>query len=105
MPPLVIDAMKYIEDNLTDELTLDRLGMAVNYSTNYLRVQFKRHTGLSLREYILDKRIECAKKLLMDGKNVSDACLMSGFNDYSNFIRSFKKKTGISPGHYAKAGM
>ncbi len=40
----------------------------------------------------------------MDGKNVSDACLMSGFNDYSNFIRSFKKKTGISPGHYAKTG-
>ena len=103
MPPLVINTMKYIEDNLTDELTLDRLGTAVNYSTNYLRVQFRRHTGLSLREYILDKRIERAKKLLMDGKNVSDACLMSGFNDYSNFIRSFKKKTGISPGHYAKS--
>ena len=105
MPRIVIDAMKYIDANLNTELTLEELSLSINYSPNYISTEFKKHTGLSLREYILDKRIECAKKLLMDGKNVSDACLMSGFNDYSNFIRSFKKKTGISPGHYAKAGM
>ncbi len=104
MPRIVIDAMKYIDANLNNELSLDILSSSINYSPNYISSEFKKHTGLSLREYILDKRIERAKKLLMDGKNVSDACLMSGFNDYSNFIRSFKKKTGISPGHYAKTG-
>lgn len=103
MPHIVIDTMKYIDENHNGELTLAKISNGVNYSENYISSTFKHHTGLSLREYILDKRIECAKKLLMDGKNVSDACLMSGFNDYSNFIRSFKKKTGISPGHYTKA--
>lgn len=103
MPTLVINTMKYIEENITGELTLEKLSMATNYSPNYLRVQFKHHTGISLREYILDKRIELAKKLLTAGKSVSDTCNMSGFNDYANFIRSFKKKTGCSPGHYIKS--
>ncbi|MCI8308222.1 MAG: AraC family transcriptional regulator [Lachnospiraceae bacterium] len=102
MPRIVIDSMKYIDENINSELTLDKISVSINYSPNYISSEFKKHTGLSLREYILDKRIEYAKKLLVEGKNVSDACLLSGFNDYSNFIRSFKKKTGISPGHYTK---
>lgn len=105
MPRIVIETMKYIDANLNTTLTLAKLSGSINYSSNYISSEFKKHTGLSLREYILDKRIECAKKLLIDGKNVSDACLMSGFNDYSNFIRSFKKKTGIPPGHYRQSVM
>lgn len=102
MPMLVLEAMRYIENNLTEELTLKKLSSNIGYSPKYISSQFKQHTGLSLREYIFDKRIEHSKKLLLQGKSVSEACLMSGFNDYSNFIRSFTKKTGISPGHFLK---
>ena len=102
MPEIVLKTMQYIETNLTDELSLAALSSAIGYSPKYISSQFKRNTGLSLREYIFDKRIEHSKKLLMKGKSVSEASLMSGFNDYSNFIRSFTKKTGISPGHYMK---
>ena len=102
MPEIVLKTMQYIETNLTDELSLAALSSAIGYSPKYISSQFKRNTGLSLREYIFDKRIEHSKKLLMKGKSVSEASLMSGFNDYSNFIRSFTKKTGTSPGHYMK---
>lgn len=100
MPKLVINIMKYIANHLTDVITLENISRELHYSTNYISTQFKHHTGLTLRAYILDKRIENAKKLLLLGKNVSETCVLSGFNDYANFIRSFTKKTGISPGHY-----
>ncbi len=100
MPKLVINIMKYIDNHLTDKITLQDISRELHYSVNYISTKFKYHTGLTLRDYILDKRIEAAKKHLLSGKNVSETCALSGFNDYSNFIRSFTKKTGISPGHY-----
>lgn len=102
MPLLVIDTMKYIEANLSEKIYLDDIGNKIGYSTNYLSTQFKFHTGLSLRQYILDKRIEAAKNYLRQGKNVSEACSLSGFNDYANFLRSFRKNVGLSPGEYRK---
>lgn len=103
MPPIVFNTMQYIDKHLTEEITLQKLSSSLNYSSNYLSSQFKLYTKISLREYILDQRIECAKKYLNDGRSVSETCLMSGFNDYSNFIRSFTKKTGVSPGRYRRS--
>lgn len=102
MPVLVSNTMQYVEEHLAEDISLAKLSHCLNYSSKYISVQFKRHTGLSLREYILDQKIECAKRLLAAGSSVSEACLDSGFSDYSNFIRSFKKKTGVSPGRFRK---
>lgn len=106
MPSIVSDTMNYIENyienHITETITLDELGKAVGYSPGYISTQFKYHTGLTIREYILDKRIELSRILLLEGKSVSEACLLAGFNDYANFIRSFTGKIGISPGKYKK---
>jgi AraC-like DNA-binding protein len=48
------------------------------------------------------KRIALAKQYLIEGYNVSESCELSGFNDYSNFIRTFKNITGYSPTNYLK---
>lgn len=100
MPEIVIQTMRYIEAHLTDKITLSGIAEELNYSSNYLSKQFKIHTGLTLREYIFDKKIEAAKSALQEGMSVSNACTTAGFNDYANFIRSFTKKTGISPGRF-----
>jgi len=100
MPDLVKETMRYIDDNLTDGISLSDISSHLNYSSNYIGMVFKEHTGMTVHGYILDKRIETAKKLLLSGKNVSDACELSGFNDYANFIRTFRKMTGVSPGKY-----
>ena len=44
---------------------------------------------------------EEAKKLLKNGHSVSDTAMLCGYHDYANFIRSFKKSVGVSPGKYA----
>lgn len=102
MPKLVRDTMTYVEYHLTETITLEQLSTKFYLNGSHISRQFKRHTGLSLRSYILDQRIVLAKILLSEGKTVSEACYLSGFNDYANFIRSFTKSVGIAPGRYKK---
>ena len=103
MPEIVSEMILYIQANLTEELSLEQLSKVFYHNGAYLSRIFKKHTGLTLREYILDQRVEAAKRILSKGKSVSEVCYASGFSDYANFIRSFKKVTGISPGHWGKS--
>ncbi len=100
MPTYIIGSMQYIESHLAEPLRLSVLARLFHISGSYLSTQFKLHTGLTLRAYLLDRKINYAKLLLQQGASVTEACYRSGFNDYANFIRSFKKITGVSPGKY-----
>lgn len=102
MPELIVHTMDYIETHLTEQITLDQLAARFFLDGSYISRQFKKHTGLTLRAYLLDKRILLAKSKLEQGNTVTEAALASGFPDYANFIRSFTKVTGISPGKYKK---
>ncbi len=102
MPPLVKNIMLFIRKHLEEDLSLERLSGTFYSSKTQISRTFKRHTGLTLREYILDQRIEHSKYLLKKGYSISEACYSSGFSDYANFMRSFKKMTGISPGRFVK---
>lgn len=102
MPTQVRETMRYIKDNLSTNITLDDIALDLNYSGPYLSNLFKQETGLTIREYILDQRILLAQSLLADGSSVQDATIAAGFNDYSNFIRSFKKATGMPPGKFRR---
>lgn len=104
MPPYITGAIQYIEAHLSEPLRLSSLAKQFHISGGYLSSQFKLHTGLTLRAYLLDRKINHAKNLLLQGATVTEACYRSGFNDYANFIRSFKRITGFSPGRYKEAG-
>jgi len=100
MPAYITGTMQYIDSHLDEPLRLSVLARQFHVSESYLSTQFKHHTGLTLRAYLLDRKINSAKNLLQEGASVTEACYRSGFNDYANFIRSFKKATGISPGKF-----
>jgi AraC-like DNA-binding protein len=102
MPDLVRETMNYIETHLNEDITLRKLAEAFYMNSTYISRQFKMHTGLTIRSYILGRRIERAKFHLSEGMSITDACFQSGFSDYANFIRSFTKMVGISPGKYSK---
>lgn len=96
-------AVYYIERNFRECQPAD-VAKALNINENYLSRVFKNETGVSLNNYIIQRRIAEAKTLLYHGVSVKDTCVSSGFNDCSNFIRTFKKFTGISPGSIKKKG-
>lgn len=98
--PKILPILQYIETHLTDELNLDYLAKEMSLDKYYLSHLFKQNTGSTVYQYILTKRIALAKQLLLEGTSVTETCQLTGFNDYSNFIRTFKKATGVSPGNF-----
>ncbi|HHV96871.1 MAG TPA: AraC family transcriptional regulator [Clostridiaceae bacterium] len=100
IPDRIIQIINFIDANLGRNISLDILEKTFFINRTYLCTLFKKHIGKTVYQYILYKRISYAKQLLANGHNVTETCLMCGFNDYSNFIKTFKKITGKSPGKY-----
>lgn len=101
-PANLVPILEFIDSNLEGDLSLEFLENHFFIDRFHLSRMFKKHAGSTIHEYIIYKRISKAKQLLSDGFNVTEVCNMSGFNDYSNFIRMFKRTVGISPGKYQK---
>ena len=95
------EIIKYINQNLAKDLSLDALSSRFYSSKYHLLREFKKHTGYTPHEYITLKRLITSKELLRSGMSISDVCHECGFNNYSNFIRSFTNAFNISPKKYA----
>ncbi len=100
MPPFVKSAMEFIDQNLTKNITMADICAHVHHNADYISRSFKKITGTSTQQYIIFKRIQLAQKYIAAGKSLNDACCLAGFNDYSNFARTFKKQIGLSPKDY-----
>lgn len=103
MPALVRDTMAYIEEHLTESISLSDLSAHFFHNGTYISRRFKAVTGLTIQQYILYKRISLAQKYLLEGRSLTETCWMAGFNNYSNFSRSFSHQVGCSPKEYKNA--
>ncbi|QUI23060.1 helix-turn-helix transcriptional regulator [Vallitalea pronyensis] len=92
----------YIDHHLADHMSLEQLAKEFNISKYYLCQLFKKNTGVTVNHYITARRIAEAKKLLHAHKNVSEVAERTGFNDYTHFIRTFKKWVGMPPKRYTR---
>ena len=97
----VSDILHYIGHSLDKDLSLDSISTQLFLSKGYLCRLFKDHVGTTIQDYITTKRISRAKQLLSTGYSLHETMAKTGFNDYSNFIRTFKNRVGISPKKYA----
>lgn len=100
IPQLVKETFSYIEKHLTEEITLKKLEDHVHHNGTYLSRCFKKTMGISLQQFIIVKKITLSCKLLKEGYSPCDACFMTGFNNYSNYSRTFSKQVGMSPKKY-----
>ena len=94
--------LQYIKMNLSGPLTLDDIAKQAYLSKHYLCNIFKRTTGFSVGEYIINSRILLAQQYLRDGFSVQRSGEQSGFSNNSHFIRTFHTMVGCSPGKYAQ---
>lgn len=93
----VIDVIAYIQEHLTEEINADVLAGQCYVSKYYLMRQFKEATGYSIHQYINEKRIQAARRMILSGMPASKACYECGFHDYSTFARRFKTIVGTAP--------
>jgi len=94
------EAIGFINVNFTKEITLTSIENIYGISPSYFSRAFKKRVGKSFVNYISEKRIDYAKKLLISGERVIDTCYECGFSSERNFARRFKEYTGFSPNEY-----
>lgn len=101
--PLVAKIKRYIKDHLSEKMTLTDITTQAYLSPIYCENIFKKHTGKSVIDYLIDERIEKAKTMLWEsGFPLKKISLSVGFQDYNYFCRTFRKRTGYTPLQYRK---
>ena len=99
----VAGAVKFIQKNYNQEITLLQVADYVGMSPNYLSSLFKKDLTLSFVEYLNKVRINKAKELLLNTNlKLYHIAFDVGFNNESYFIRIFKKNTGMRPNEFRK---
>jgi AraC family transcriptional regulator len=91
----------FIEDHLAEEIGLSRLADLVDLSPWHFCRSFKQSTGVPPHRFLVQLRIERAKRLLADrGVSVTEVALALGFGGSTQFARAFRAAVGLSPREY-----
>ncbi|WP_238858569.1 MULTISPECIES: AraC family transcriptional regulator [unclassified Clostridium] len=93
--------LKYINNNLSENLSTETLSQKFYISKYYLMHKFKKETGYTLHNYVNQKRLLMAKDLIISGEQITKVYLQCGFNDYTCFLRSFKNLFKKSPSEFS----
>lgn len=83
-------------------ISAEKVANILDVTPIFLTRHFKKKTGMTVQDYILDVRVEKAKTMLKGGFSVAQIAEIFGYSDYSVFSRMFKKRTGKSPTEWAK---
>ncbi len=98
---LVYKVWRFIEENINEPLSVDTIASVVGVTREHLSRVFKEEEGISLAKYIRRMKVREAGRLFLSGETtVKEVSAKLGFDNTSNFIRTFKKETGITPGDY-----
>ena len=102
----VKDACLYILSHYNDtEMSVNQIARAIAVSPNYLCAIFKKETGITIKQYILKKRIEAANQLLLNtDKSIYEICDAVGYNNVDHFCKLYKREMLTTPSSYRKNG-
>ncbi len=96
--------LKYIENHLSGDITVEELARTVYLHPNYFIRFFKKHLGCAPMHYIKSLRLEKARTLLAgSAMPVKEVALATGFRDLFHFSKSIKSYTGFSPSELRRA--
>lgn len=96
--------INYLHQNYIDDISLSLLAKKFAIDKFYLCTLFRKVTGLSPMQYLINCRLMKAKELLLRNYSVDEVCDLAGYNNLSHFSRSFKQHTGQSPKQYQLNG-
>ena len=89
--------IKYIDENLQENITLGSISKRFNYSISYVSSEFKRQMRIPLMQYVRTKKIIAAHNMLLTGKKKGEVAEYFGFHDYSTFYRAYISVMGYPP--------
>lgn len=96
--------LNYVDMSYNLNLSVKQIAKNIGYSYDYFRDLFFRHMNISAKDYLLDKKIEHAKSLLISTDyRLPQIASLSGFSSASHLCMVFRKKTGMTPQQFTRA--
>ena len=102
-PRAVVQALKFIHENYPSDLSLADIAAAAHLSTYHLTRVFKKSTGVSPHQYLVQVRVNSARSLLTAGagdRSLAEIAAAVGFADQSHLTRQFRRAFGRTPGRW-----
>jgi AraC family transcriptional regulator len=98
-----VEAALYIDAHVSERLRLERIAALAHVSPFHFLRMFARVVGLTPHQYLVRARLRRAAELLAEPeRRISDIALEVGFGDLSNFVRTFHRAAGMSPGSFRR---
>ena len=94
---IINQIIDYINRHYTEDVTLDILANRFHFSKYYISHLFKDYVGVSPYDYLIIRRLYTFNDLVRGKHSIREACFLTGFNNYSNFYRLYKKHFKITP--------
>src|SRR5260370_32955939 len=90
--------LAYIEDHLAEDVSLSQLASITGISASHFKTLFRESAGVPLHQYVIQRRIDRAKDLLMAGNlSIAEIALATGFSHQSHLARHMRRASGLSP--------
>ena len=103
IPQRVLDVKHFVDHNFQELNTTAEIANHFFYSREYVSRIFKQHYNINLSEYLVNQKINHAKRLLERGNSVAFSCNAAGFKSTSAFINAFRQRTNMTPAEYKRA--
>ena len=97
----IIKALRFMDLNFKNQITLEQVSAHIGLTPTYFSTLFHQKMNMTFKKYLVSLRLEYAAKLLVISSfSSTEICYTSGFNDFSNFSRAFRKQFAVSPSEY-----
>jgi AraC-like DNA-binding protein len=102
--PVINDIIQYLDKYYYRNITLEELSNRFYFSTYYIARKFKEHTGYTINQYLINRRIgESERMLLYEDLSIKEIAKRNGFSNLQYFYSTFKKYTGCTPIDFKKS--
>lgn len=102
-PPLARRLRELLDGRMTESFTIDEAARVLGADPSHLVRAFSRAYGIPPHRYVIGRRLQFARRLLLAGEAPSAAAAAAGFHDQAHLTRHFRRGFGVTPGVFARA--
>ena len=93
----ILELIRYMDAHITEDINIDTLAERIYLSKYHMMRLFRKETGITVHDYLTQKRLLLARDHIRAGLSATDACYRSGWRSYSSFTRAYAKQFGTTP--------
>lgn len=94
-----------VHQHIDESITVDSLAVALGLSPEQFARRFKRTTGRSPYQFVIDERLDLAREMLLRGAPIAEIAVQTGFTHQEHLTRMFGRRFGVTPGRFRTSAM